>query len=46
MYKEFNLRAGIRGGYASIGSFAGLGGVYVCYGVGNAYAAFGARLAA
>ena len=41
-----NLRAGFRGGTANYGSFGGLGSVDVYYGVGNAYASCGARLAA
>ena len=46
MYKEFNLRAGIRGGYAINGSLGGLGYVRVSSGVGYADAYYGARLAA
>ena len=46
MYKEFNLRAGLRGGYAFNGSYDGLGNVGVNNGVGLAYAISGARLAA
>ena len=46
MYKEFNLRAGFRGGGALHGSPDGLGSVNVGNGVGYARAYFGARLAA
>ena len=46
MYKEFNLRAGLRGGIATFGSDDGLGNVYVGNGVGYANAGCGARLAA
>ena len=46
MYKEFNLRAGFRGGPARYGSIGGLGGVIVAGGVGIASADCGARLAA
>ena len=46
VYKEGNLRAGFRGGYARNGSNDGLGYVDVRTGVGYAAAAYGARLAA
>ena len=46
LYKEFNLRAGFRGGNAINGSIVGLGDVGVNGGVGYANAGCGARLAA